>query len=104
MNQQAALAQAITLTDEILELLEAGEFEPIGELELQRQPLIQKAFSDSIEQIDLIKAQHLHHLNQQVVNKLTLFKESILLQQARLRTAAKATQSYLSLSPTLKNT
>ena len=95
MNQQQALAQAIALTDEILAVLDEGGFERVSELEAQRKPLIEKAFADSIEQIDLIRAQHLKNLNQQVVDKLTLFKESVLLQQARLRTASKATRAYL---------
>ena len=95
MNKATALAEAIRLTDEILELLEQGEFGRISELEAQRKPYIEQAFMSSVEEIDLIKAQHLKNLNQQVVDKLNLFKQSIILQQARIRNASRATQAYL---------
>ena len=96
MNKQQALNAAIKLTDEILELLDSGEFERIGELEIQRKPFVEQVFAASIEQIDLIRAQHLQSLNQQVVDKLELFKQSVIMQQTRLRTASKASQAYLS--------
>ena len=95
MDKQTALNRAISLTDEILALLDEGDLALVSDLELKRQPLIQQAFSDSIEEIDLIKAQHLRNLNQQVVDRLTLFKQSILLQQTQVRTAAKAARAYL---------
>jgi hypothetical protein len=96
MNKQQALNAAIDLTDEILELLDSGEFERVGELEVQRKPVIEQAFAASIGQIDLIRARHLQSLNQQVVDKLELFKQSVISQQNRLRTASKASQAYLS--------
>jgi hypothetical protein len=96
MNKQQALNAAINLTNEILELLDSGEFERVGALEVQRKPLIEQAFAASIEQIDLIRAQHLQSLNQQVVDKLELFKQSVIMQQTRLRSASKASQAYLS--------
>jgi len=96
MNDKAALAEAISLTDEILEVLDQGEFERVNELECKRKPLIEQAFMSSIEEIDLIKAHHLKNLNQQVVDKLNLFKQSIILQQTRLRGASKASRAYLS--------
>ena len=45
--------------------------------------------------IDLIKARHLKNLNEQVIDKLNLFKQSIMQQQARIRTASKASRAYL---------
>lgn len=96
MNEKKALGQAIELTDEILELLEQGEFDRINELECQRKPYIEKAFRASVEEIDLIKAQHLQNLNQQVIDKLNLFKQSIMQQQAHIRSASKASRAYLS--------
>lgn len=99
MDKKNALSQAISLTDEILALLENGELDGISALETERQPLIQKAFSDSIEEVDLIKTQHLRNLNQQVVDRLTLFKQSVLLQQKKLRKSTRAANAYLSLSP-----
>ena len=95
MDPRTALTKAIAITDEILELLDEGEFERVNQLEGQRKPLIEQAFMASIEEIDLIRAQHLKNLNQQVVDKLNLFKQSIILQQARIRTASKATRAYL---------
>jgi len=95
MDARSALSQAIGITDEILELLEQGEFERVNELEGQRKPLIEQAFMASIEEIDVIRAQHLKNLNQQVVDKLNLFKQSIILQQAQIRNAAKAKRAYL---------
>ena len=96
MNEKTALGQAIALTDGILELLEQGEFERIGKLESERKPYIEQVFRDSIEEIDVIKAQHLQNLNQQVIDKLNLFKQTIMQQQARIRTASKASRAYLS--------
>jgi hypothetical protein len=96
MNQQEALSAAITLTGEILEILEEGEFERVEELEAQRKIYIEQAFADSIEHVDRIKAQHLQSLNQQVVEKLNLFKQSVILQQKRIRIASQATRAYLS--------
>lgn len=96
MNEKMALGQAIALTDEILELLEQGEFERISELECRRKPYIEQAFRASVEEIDLIKAQHLQNLNQQVIDKLNLFKQSIMQQQAQIRSASKASRAYLS--------
>lgn len=93
-DPKAALTRAIELTDEILELLENGEFERIGELEAVREPLIKQAFTESIEQVDLIRAHHLKNLNQQVVDRLTLFKQSIMLQQQRLKNGTKAALEY----------
>jgi hypothetical protein len=95
MNKQQALNAAIDLTDEILELLDSGDFERVGTLEAKRKLVIEQAFAASIEQIDLIRAQHLQSLNQQVVDKLELFKQSVIMQQNRLRTASKASQAYL---------
>ena len=96
MNKQQALNSAIKLTDDILELLENGEFERVGQLEIKRKLYIEQAFVVSVEQIDMIRAQHLQSLNQQVVDKLELFKQSVIMQQTRLRTASKASQAYLS--------
>lgn len=95
MEKPQALSTAISITNEILELLDSGEFGRVDELEAKRKPYIEQAFTQSIEQIDLIKAQHLKNLNQQVVDKLNLFKQSIVIQQSRLRTASKATRAYL---------
>lgn len=96
MNHATALCEAITLTDEILAMLEQGEFERVGELEGQRKLLIEHAFVASIEEIDLIKAQHLQNLNQQVVDKLNLFKQSVIAQQRCIRSASKAARAYQS--------
>ena len=97
-SSQQALVQAIALTDDILALLEDADFERIDELDNLRQPLIKQAFSVSIEQIDLIRARHLQNLNQQVVSKLTLLKESVMQQQNHLRKASKASRAYTSHS------
>jgi hypothetical protein len=96
MNKQQALNAAINLTDEILELLESGEFERVGELEKQRKLFIEQVFVESVEQIDVIRAEHLQSLNQQVVERLELFKQSVVTQQKHLRTASRASQAYLS--------
>jgi hypothetical protein len=96
MNRQQALVEAINLTDEILEVLENGEFGRVSELEVARKTYIEQAFTDSLVQIDRIKAEHLKNLNQQVVDKLNLFKQAVVIQQSRLRTASKASHAYLS--------
>lgn len=88
------LAKAIALTDEILQLLDNQDFDKVADLELQRAPLIQQAFTDTVEQIDQIKAIHLQKLNQQVVDRLTELKQSVLQRQKQIRQASKATQAY----------
>jgi hypothetical protein len=95
-NRQQALVEAINLTNEILEVLENGEFGRVSELEVARKSFIEQAFTDSLVQIDRIKAEHLKNLNQQVVDKLNLFKQAVVIQQSRLRTASKASYAYLS--------
>ncbi len=97
MDAKTALHQAIDITDEILELLEQGDFERVNRLEGQRKPLIEQVFMASVEEIDVIRAHHLKNLNQQVVDKLNLLKQSIMLQQARIRTASKANRVYQSV-------
>lgn len=94
MTKLAALCEAISLTDEILNVLDESDFEAVSDLDERRQALITKAFSESIEQIDVIKAQHLQNLNQQVVDKLNLLKQSVLCQQRQNQHAIKATKAY----------
>ncbi len=96
MNNQAALMEAIKLTDQILTVLDDQDFDRLAELEIQREPLIRQAFSASVEQIDRIKATHLQNLNQRVVEKLRVFKQSVLQQQKQIRKASKATKAYIS--------
>jgi len=96
MNHETALCEAITLTDEILALLDQGEFDRVGELGDHRKVLIEQAFVSSIEEIDLIKARHLQNLNQQVVDKLNLFKQSVMDRQGQIRNASNAVRAYRS--------
>ena len=96
MNSKTALAEAISITDEILSVLDEQDFLRVDELEARRQPLIRRAFAQSVEEIDRIKAIHLQNLNQQVVEKLGEFKQGIMQQQKHIRTASKATKAYQS--------
>jgi len=94
MNKQCALSKAISLTNEILSMLEEKDFEAVSRLDVSRQPLIREAFSESLKEIDQIKAHHLHSLNQQVVERLSEFKQTVLQQQKQVQNASKATQAY----------
>jgi hypothetical protein len=76
-NNHLALIRAIELTDEVLSALDEKNTDKIGSLEMERQPLIEQAFSSSVDQIDYIKAIHLQNLNQQVVEKLVIFRQTI---------------------------
>jgi len=96
MNKQDALVESISLTNQILCMLEEEDTDAISELDARRLPLIQQAFSDSLETIDHIKAQHLQNLNQQVVEKLKEIKQAVLQQQQKVQYAAKATRAYSS--------
>ncbi|MCP4186302.1 MAG: hypothetical protein GY763_01740 [Gammaproteobacteria bacterium] len=98
MNKQTALAEAISITNEILEVLDEQDFLRVDELEAKRQTLICEAFDQSVEQIDRIKAHHLQDLNQRVVDKLVEFKQSVLQRQRQIRLASKATNAYSSHS------
>ena len=44
VNKLNALTEAISLTDEILLLLDQEDFEAVGELDAKRLPLIEQAF------------------------------------------------------------
>ncbi len=94
MTRKNLLTRAIEITDEILELLDDGDFESIWQLEETRQPLIKQAFTAPIEEIDLIRARHLQDLNDQVVNRLSLLKAAILDQQKRLKKGSEAVRAY----------
>ncbi len=96
MNSKTALTEAISITDEILSVLDDQDFSRVDELEARRQLLIRQAFAQSVEEIDRIKAIHLQNLNQQVVNKLSEFKQVVLQQQKQISTASKATKAYQS--------
>jgi len=96
MNSKAALTEAISITDEILSVLDDQDFSRVDELEAKRQPLIRRAFAQSVEDIDRIKAIHLQNLNQQVVEKLSEFKQVVLQQQKQIQSASKATKAYAS--------
>lgn len=93
------LARAIELTDEILELLDNRDFDGVADIELERQPLIRQAFSEAVEQIDRIKASHLQKLNEQVIERLTELKQSVLQQQQQVRKAHKAHRAYTNAQP-----
>jgi hypothetical protein len=95
MDKQQALVRAINLTDEILELLEQGEFGRVSDLEAMRKPYIEQAFTGAIEQVDMIRMRHLQNLNEQVVDRLNGFKQAVILQQEQLRAGTKATRAYL---------
>ncbi len=97
MNGDSAMTQAIELTGEILKLLDDGKLEQVGELEIQRKIVIEQAFMGPVERIDLARAQQLRNLNQKIVGKLTLSKQSIVLQQAHIRTGLKANRAYLGI-------
>ena len=99
ITSQVALVEAISLTDEILSVLETQDFDRVNELEDQRQPLIKQAFNQSVEQIDQIRALHLQNLNQQVVEKLVELKQTVLQQQRQAQNASKATRAYASHQP-----
>ncbi|MFT5599204.1 MAG: hypothetical protein ACI9YO_002529 [Gammaproteobacteria bacterium] len=94
LDNQLALVRAIELTDDVLLALDDQNFDQIDLLEIERQPLIEQAFTQSMDQIDQIKAIHLQNLNQQVVEKLIIFKQTIKHQQLLAMTGSKATQAY----------
>jgi len=98
-DNQLALTQAIELTDDVLLALDDQNFDKVDLLEFKRQPLIEKAFSQSVEQIDHIKAIHLQNLNQLVVEKLIVFRQTIKVQQRQAMNASKATQAYQNHQP-----
>jgi hypothetical protein len=97
MKDDNPLERAIALTEEILAMLDDGQAGSVNELEIQRKTYIEQAFMQPVAQIDPIRAQHLRNLNQQVVDKLTLFKQAIVLRQAQLRNGARASQAYLAI-------
>lgn len=96
INHHDALTTAISLTDEILAVLDEQDFDRLDELEMLREPLIRQAFSQSIQQVDQIKAIYLQKLNHQVVEKLLSLKISTQQEKQHVRHAAKATMAYQS--------
>ena len=94
MTNQDALVKAISLTDEILTVLDDQNLDRLIELEEQREPVLRQAFKKSIQQIDHVKAIHLQNLNQRVVEKLSSLKHSIQQKKQVASHAAKATCAY----------
>ncbi|MFT5224644.1 MAG: hypothetical protein ACI8XX_000389 [Polaribacter sp.] len=93
-DNKLALIRAIELTDEVLLAINDQNIDKINFLEIERELLINQAFKQSVEEIDHIKAIHLQNLNQQVVEKLLIFKQSIKHQQLQAMNASKATRAY----------
>jgi hypothetical protein len=93
-DNKLALIRAIELTDEVLLALDEQNIDKIDSLEIERQLSIEKAFAMSVGQIDYMKAIHLQNLNQQVVEKLIGFRQSIRGQQLQAMNASKVTQAY----------
>lgn len=93
-NHHDALTTAISLTDEILAVLDGEDLERLDELEIQREPLIRQVFSQSVHQIDEIKAVHLKKLNDQVVNKLLELKQATKQKIQHISHGTKATKAY----------
>ncbi len=91
----SSLTRAISLTDEILVLLDQEDFEAIGELDAKRRPLIEEAFSGSLDEVDQAKALHLKELNDLAVSKLIELKASVIGSQKKIRHASKATKAYI---------
>jgi hypothetical protein len=94
MTSQDALTIAVSLTDEILTVLDDQNLERLAELEAKREPIIRQAFEQSVKQIDQIKAVHLQNLNQQVVEKLLELKQSTKQKMQHISRAEKATRAY----------
>lgn len=94
MGHQSSLQQAISLTDDILALLDGKNFHLVEDLDSRRQNLIQQVFTQNIDDIDAIKVRYLQQRNTQVVEKLEKLKADVVLQQARVRTAGKLNHAY----------
>ena len=94
LDNQLALVRAIELTDDVLLALDQQNFDQVDLLEIKRHPLIEQAFTQSVDQIDYIKAIHLQDLNQQVVEKLMMFKQSVQQDKQFLSRSTKATRAY----------
>lgn len=94
MTNQDALTMAISLTDEIMTVLDDQNLDRLAELEAKREPIIRQAFEQSIQQIDHIKAMHLQNLNKKVIERLFTLKQSVQQQKQHVSHATKATQAY----------
>ncbi|MFT5218339.1 MAG: hypothetical protein ACI9LO_000869 [Planctomycetota bacterium] len=94
MGHQSSLQQAISLTDDILALLDGQNFHLVEDIDSKRQKLIQQVFTRNIDDIDAIKIRYLQQRNTQVVEKLEKLKAEVVLQQARGRTASKLNHAY----------
>lgn len=94
MTSQDALTIAVSLTDEILVVLDNQNLDRLSELEAKREPLIRHAFEQSVHHIDEIKAAYLQKLNHQVIEKLLKMKQSTKYQIKNINHGTKAAQAY----------
>ena len=96
MGHQSSLQQAISLTDDILALLDGQNYQLVENLDSKRQNLIRQVFNRNIDDIDAIKVRYLQQRNTQVVEKLEKLKADVVLQQSRARTESKLNHAYKS--------
>lgn len=105
LGQYRRLAQVLTVTRDMLELANQGEWDQVTELEQQRREDLQHCFGNngnsaiSQENAELIAEAlaTMLHLNEELMDKLSQAREDVLQQGARQRRNRSAIVSYDSI-------
>ena len=86
------LARAIELTEQMLQQLEAGEWEELEALDRQRLPMIQAGFDQP--EVDVEVVARLKELNDRIVAGLSRQRQQTRDQQLRMQQGQRATRQY----------
>jgi len=86
------LDEAIRLSERMLELIEAGDWQQLAELDEQRQPLIRAYFQQP--HVDADAVVRLKELNDRIVGHLGRQRQQTRQRQLRMHQGQQAAQQY----------
>ncbi len=86
------LARALELTEQMLQQLEAGEWEELEALDRQRLPMIQSGFDQP--EVDVEAVARLKELNDRIVAGLSRQRQQTRDQQLRMQQGQRAARQY----------
>lgn len=89
-----SLQQAIDLTRKMADQVDQAEWKVFAEIEGQRQALIEAYFLD-VSEPDVEQVALLHHLNQEIVQKVSSARNRIGQEIQGMRRSTQATKAYL---------
>ncbi len=88
------LSRAIELTEQMLEQLEAGDWEGLDALDRQRLPMIRASFEQNTDDIDVEAVARLKELNDRIVSGLSRQRRQTREEQLRMQQGQQAARQY----------